>query len=282
MYEKFFNLKEKPFELTPDPKFLFLTKEVREIISSLIYGVSERRGLLALIGEVGCGKTLMLNAMLSKLNQQSKFAFISNSDLTFKQLLITFLYNIGAIGKEEYISKEKALIVLNDFAINQLENKINLILIVDEAQNIGSRTMENLRMLSNIETVQYKLIQIVLSGQPELDEKLNKPNWRQLVQRISLKRYAVNLNEKDTYDYIKHRLSVAGNNGTPIFSNGALQKIWEYTFGNPRKINVLCDNSLLIGYGIEEKVISSKIVKEVIQDFKNLFIDKKYDFRNAF
>jgi len=266
MYLNFYGFKDKPFEVTPDPKFLFMTQGYQEILSALIYGIHERRGFIAVVGEVGTGKTLMLNALLDRLDKKHKAAFIFNSDLTFKQILIMVLCDLGVAEPEEKISKVEAIQRLNEFAIKQLERDGNVVIIIDEAQNISDRTMENIRMLSNLETRKHKLVQIVLSGQTELDEKLRRPEWRQLVQRISLKRYATMLSEEDTYRYLQHRLDVAGYKGSSLFDQGAQKLIWKFSNGIPRKINILCDNALLIGYGLVQKQIGEEIVSEAIKD----------------
>ena len=266
MYNKFFGFKDKPFEVTPDPKFLYLTQAYREILSALVYGIHERRGFITIVGEVGTGKTLLINALLDRLENNTKVAFIFNSDLTFRQMLIMALYELGLAETKENLSKVQAIQRLNEFAIQQLERDGNVVIIVDEAQGLNYKTMENLRMLSNLETRKHKLVQIVLSGQPELDDKLKKPEWRQLVQRISLKRYSTMLSEKDTYGYIEHRLKVAEHNGSSLFSDEALKLIWLHSRGIPRKINILCDNMLLIGYGLDKKSIDKEIAIEAIKD----------------
>jgi type II secretory pathway predicted ATPase ExeA len=266
MYNKFFGFSEKPFEVTPDPKFLFLTKAYQEILSALVYGIRERRGFIALVGEVGTGKTLMINALLDRLDHRTKVAFIFNSDLTFKQMLIMAICDLGLATPEENLSKVEAIQRLNELAITQLEKNGYVVIIVDEAQGISHKTMENLRMLSNLETRKHKLLQIILSGQPELDTKLRKPEWRQLVQRISIKRYSTQLSEEDTYNYVQHRLNIAGFKGPFLFNDEALKLIWRNSCGIPRKINIICDNALLIGYGIEKRIISREIIQEAIDD----------------
>ena len=266
MYCKFFGFADKPFEVTPDPKFLYMTFGYQEILSALIYGIHERRGFIAIVGEVGTGKTLMLNALLDRLDRKQKAAFIFNSDLTFKQMLEMVLWDLGVATPEERMSKVEAIQRLNQFAIKQLERDGNVIIIIDEAQNISDKTMENIRMLSNLETRKHKLVQIVLCGQPELDEKLRRHGWRQLVQRISLKRYATTLSEEDTYGYLQHRLTVAQYKGPSLFTQEALKLIWDFSRGIPRKINVLCDNALLICFGLEKKKVNAEIIKEVIND----------------
>lgn len=266
MYCEFFGFNEKPFEVTPDPKFLYLTKVYQEILSALIYGIHERRGFIALVGEVGTGKTMMINALLDRLDRRTKVAFIFNSDLTFRQMLIMALCDLGLALPEENLSKVTAIQRLNDFAIAEYERDGYVVIVVDEAQSLSHKTMENLRMLSNLETRKHKLVQIILSGQPELDMKLSKPEWRQLVQRISLKRYSTKLSEEDTFRYIQHRLDIAGFKGPFLFNDEALNLIWEYSAGIPRKINIICDNALLIGYGIEKRIINKEIIQEAIDD----------------
>jgi type II secretory pathway predicted ATPase ExeA len=266
MYLEFYGFVDKPFEVTPDPKFLYMTPGYQEILSALIYGIHERRGFIAIVGEVGTGKTLMLNALLDRLDHKHKAALIFNSDLTFKQMLLMVLCDLGIAEPEERMSKADAIQRLNEFAIKQLEKDGNVVIIVDEAQNISDRTMENIRMLSNLETRKHKLVQIVLCGQPELDEKLSRYGWRQLVQRISLKRYATTLSEEDTYRYLQHRLETAGYKGTSLFTQEAQKLIREFSGGIPRKINILCDNALLIGYGLARKEIDEEIISEAISD----------------
>ncbi len=266
MYESFFGLDKKPFELTPDCSFLFLNNRYQEILAALVYGVTERRGLIALVGEVGTGKTMMLHAMLERLDPSIKVARIVNPDLTFKQMLFMALCDFEITSPEKDVAKARALKLLNDYALEQSQRGGNVVLVIDEAQNIRDSAMENLRMLSNLESSKQKLIQIVLAGQPELDEKFSKDEWRQLVQRISLKRYSTQLSEQDTYHYINHRLTCAGCTGAEIFAPSALRLIFLYSEGTPRKINILCDNALLIGYGIARPVIDEGILREVASD----------------
>jgi len=266
MYCNFFGFSERPFDLTPDPKFLYLSRCHVEMLAALTYGIHERRGFITMVGEVGTGKTLLLNTVLDRLDKNTKVAYIFNTDLTFRQMLVTALVDLGLPKSVNKFSKDRALQRLNDFAIRQLPLGGNVVLIVDEAQNLKQRSMENLRLISNLETHKHKLVQIVLSGQPELDTKLNQPELRQLVQRISLKRYITALNEKETYEYIRHRLRIANYKGPSLFNQRTQQLIWEYSGGVPRKINVLCDNALLIGYGLKKKKIDTDVVKEAIND----------------
>ena len=269
MYCNFFGLSEKPFDVTPDPKFLYLTSANREILASIKYGIQERRGFITIMGEVGTGKTTLLNAVLEQLDKKTNAALIFNTDLTFKQMLIMILIELGIIKSGKNLTKADALLLLNEHAIDQLKRGGNVVLLVDEAQNLTRRALENLRLLSNLETSKSKLVQIVLCGQPELDVILRLSELRQLAQRISLWRYAKPLDEAETYEYIEHRLNIAKYNGPPIFNSKTLKLIWEYSAGIPRKINILCDNSLLIAYAEEKKQIGVLIVKEAIRDLNN-------------
>jgi len=189
MYRNFYGFSEKPFDVTPDPRFLYLSPACQEVLASLTYGILERRGFIAIIGEAGTGKTTLLNAVLDRLDENTKVALIFFTNLSFDQMLIKALMEFGLAKPEEKLSELEALSRLDDFAIQQIAKGGNVVLIVDEAQVLSNRAMENFRLLSNLETRRHKLIQIVLSGQPELDTKLGQHALRQLAQRISLKRY---------------------------------------------------------------------------------------------
>ena len=228
MYCEYFGFSEKPFDVTPDPNFLYLSPAHEEMLASIIYGIQERRGFVTIVGEVGTGKTTLLNAALDKLDRNTRVAYIFNTDVTFNQLLQMALVELGLAKANARLSKIDALQRLNDFAIDQLAIGGNVALIIDEAQNLDLRTLENLRLLSNLETPKQKLVQIVLSGQPELDQKLNQSELRQLAQRISLRRQISPLDEKQTYEYIQHRLSKVDYNGSDLFNPQARQLIWTY------------------------------------------------------
>ena len=268
MYCTHYKFSEKPFDVTPDPRFLYLTPDHQETLASLIYGIRERRGFITIIGEVGTGKTTLLNAALDRLDHTTKVAFIFNTDVTFEQMLNMALYEWGLINSQESLSKVTAIRRLNDFAIDQLAKGGNVVLIVDEAQNLDNTVMENLRLLSNLETRRHKLVQIVLSGQPELEAKLDRHELRQLAQRINLRRSIFPLDETHTYKYLAHRLKIAEYEGASPFTPKACQMIWEYSGGIPRKINMLCDNAFLIGYGLKQKKIKADMVQEAARDLK--------------
>lgn len=268
MYCSFFGLSQKPFDLTPDPKFIYLTPSHREALASLIYGIHERRGFMAMVGDVGTGKTTLLNTVVAELDKRIdiRVGFIFNPSVTFHGMLTMALVDLGLAKPKEHLSKAKALHRLNEFGIRQLSRGGNVVLLVDEAQNLDRSAMENLRLLSNLETYRNKLIQVVLSGQPELDAKLNRPELLQLNQRISLKRYITALSEAETYEYIQHRLRVAEYSGPALFDLQTQQMIWEYSGGVPRKINILCDNALLVGFALQKKTVDRTVIEEAIKD----------------
>ena len=266
MYCDFYGLSERPFELTPDPMFFYESPGHREALASLIYVIQERRGFIAIVGEPGTGKTTLLKALRERLDEDTKVANIFNTHVTFDEMLNMALVDLRVTNPEETLSRVEAIHRLNDFGIEQLFRGANVAILVDEAQNLDLRSMENLRLLSNLETRKRKLIQIVLSGQPELDAKLNQPELRQLAQRISLKTYITPLTEKETQEYIQHRLAIAGCKNPNLFSLKAQHLIWRYSGGVPRKINILCDNSLLIAFGVKEKKIKGHTVEEAIKN----------------
>ena len=271
MYSNFFGFSAKPFELTPDSKFLYLSSELREVFATLEYGIIQRRGFILLVGEPGTGKTTLINSLIDQSDPNANFAYIFNPDLNFNELLHTILLEFDLASVDEDLSKTKAMHRLKTF-VNEQKDR-NAVIIVDEAQCLDIKTLEKLRLLSNLETSKHKLIQILLSGQPELENTLSQKNLTQLAQRISLRCRTEPLNEKDAYEYIDHRLKVAGYNGPQLFANKAKQTIWTYSKGIPRIINIICDTSLLNGYGMDQKRIDSSIVKEVIDDLNNVPLD---------
>jgi len=270
MYCDFYHFNEEPFNITSDPNFLFMSPSHEEALTSIIYGIQGRRGLLAIIGEVGTGKTTLLNTALGWLSEKTKVANVINFDVDFDDLLRLAIVRLGLITADQTLSKIEALQRLHDYADQQLANGGNVVLIVDEAQNLNTRAMENLRLLSNLETPKHKLIQIVLSGQPELEFKLALPELRQLTQRISIRSHIQPLTENETYAYIQHRLDVAGykGNGTALFKPDAQDLIWQTSGGIPRKINILCDNALLMGYRERQSKIDTSMIQKTINSLK--------------
>jgi type II secretory pathway predicted ATPase ExeA len=268
MYCKHHGFSEKPFDVTSNPRFLFLRPDHQETLASIEYGIRERRGFITLIGEVGTGKTTLLNAAVDRMDRKTRVAFIFTTNVTFDEMLNMALYELKLIKINETVSKVDGIRRLNHFAMEQLRKGGNVLLIIDEAQNLDDSVLEELRLLSNLETPKHKLIQVILSGQPELDTKLNRNELRQFAQRISIRRYISPLNEKDTYSYLQHRLKLVQDKGTLPFTPKAQKLIWEYTQGVPRKINILCDNAFLIGYGLNKKKINEDMILEAACDLK--------------
>ncbi|MEJ2368708.1 MAG: AAA family ATPase [Acidobacteriota bacterium] len=274
MYCRFYGFSEKPFEATPDPKFLYLSPTHREVLSSLSYGIRERKGFIVVLGEAGAGKTVVLRSILDRLEKEVKAAYIFNTDFAFEELLHLVLMDLGLADEKEHLTKAEAIHRLNRLAVRQVARGGKLVIIVDEAQELDRRCLENLRLLSNLETSSNKLIQIILSGQPALEKKLMQPDLKNLSQRISLKRYILPFDEKETHEYIRHRLKVVGNGGSSLFTKDAETLIWLYSGGIPGKINTVCDNALLIGCAIKERKIGGETVQEAIDDLsENPFSD---------
>jgi general secretion pathway protein A len=273
MYEKHFGFTEKPFELTPDPAFLYLSHEIRETIATLNFGILERRGFVLIVGEPGTGKTTMINTLMDSLDAKTKFAYVFNPAFDFHDLLQTVLTEFGLAKENDVVSKRKAIKIINEYAIKQYERGKTTTIIVDEAQYLDITTLENLRLLSNLETRKHKLIQIIIAGQPELEHTLRSPKLRQLTQRISLRRKTQPLNEKECTEYIEHRLKIAGYSGKQLFANRAKHLIFEYSKGIPRIINILSDSALLNAYATNKKRIDSYIIEEAIEDLRTVDVD---------
>lgn len=267
MYLNFYNLKKEPFQVTPDPEFLFLSDGHKEALGSIIYGVEKRKGFLTITGEVGVGKTTIIRSYLERVDQQqSKIIYIFNANVSFKGLLKT-IYEELDIHPETSDVYEVAN-QLQKILIDEYKHGRNLVLIVDEAQNMPVETVENLRMLSNLETSTDKLLQIVLIGQPEFEQMLNLNKLRQLKQRIAVRTTISPLTQKESIAYIQHRLAKVIINDVPIFKKRALKLIAKQAKGIPRNLNILCDNALITGYGYQQRPVTSRIAKEVISDFE--------------
>lgn len=275
MYENHFGFSEKPFELTPDPSFLYVSHEIREIIATLKYCIMERRGFALLVGEPGTGKTTLINTLMDLPDDHVNFAYVFNPAFDFKDLLQTVLVEFGLVSEDEVISKRNAIRKLNDYAIERYQESKRTVIVVDEAQYLDIGTLENLRLLSNLETRKHKLFQLIIAGQPELEQSLNHPKLIQLTQRIGLRRRTTPFNQKEASEYIRHRLKIAGYEGPQLFGNLAKQMVWQFSGGNARKINLICDSALLIGYASGKKRIDSAIVNEAIADINTIAFDNK-------
>ncbi len=267
MYKGFYGLKENPFNVNPDPRFLFLTKEIEEALTGLMYGIQTRKGFITLTGEVGTGKTTLINRLLDWLHhRRARTAFLFNSRMNSSQLFDFILaeFDIPCESK----SKSQQLLKLNHWLLERYRDGETVVLIIDEAQNLTHPVLEEIRLLTNLETSTEKLLQIVLSGQPELEEKLKLPQLRQLRQRIMLRCRTTPLSEDQTREYIAERLRIAGASGDPIFSTKTIEAIHVYSMGIPRVINLLCEHSLVNGFVEQQRPIQPKIVEEVAHEFQ--------------
>ncbi|HWO38795.1 MAG TPA: AAA family ATPase [Candidatus Acidoferrum sp.] len=267
MYKSFYGLKENPFNVNPDPRFLFLTKQIEEALTGLMYGIQTRKGFITLTGEVGTGKTTLINRLLDWLrHRRARTAFLFNSRMNSSQLFDFILaeFDIQCESK----SKSQQLLKLNHWLLERYRDGETVVLIIDEAQNLTYPVLEEIRLLTNLETSTEKLLQIVLSGQPELEEKLKLPQLRQLRQRIMLRCRTTPLSEEQTREYIAERLRIAGASGDPIFSAKTVEAVHVYSMGIPRVINLLCEHSLVNGFVEQQRPIQPKIVEEVAHEFQ--------------
>ncbi len=266
MYKAYYGLKENPFSLTPDPDFLYLSKVHQKALAYLTYGLESRKGFIQLTGEIGSGKTTLLKTLLKRSRNKIKSAFIVNPKATFEQLFRMILYQFSVIELEADYSKDVLLGKFYNFLMEQSKQKCPVAVIFDEAQNIDMSVLEEIRMLSNLETEKETLLQMVFVGQPELRDVLLMPKFKQLKQRISVAYHIVPLSGDDTEAYINHRLKIAGTHDRIIFTKRACEEIYLYSSGVPRLINVVCDATLLAGYVDEKEVLDENIVKEVIHE----------------
>ncbi|MEM8929860.1 MAG: AAA family ATPase [Acidobacteriota bacterium] len=250
MYEDFYALRESPFDITPDPRFLFYSDRHREAYDHLYFGVTQRKGFVQLTGEVGAGKTTLCRAFLDTLPERFSTALVLNPVMTSIQLLRTILRELGLNAKGN--DRVRLLERLNTFLLDQMAAGRDVVLVIDEAQDLTDELLEQVRLLSNLETDQQKLLQIVLMGQPELRDQLDRHRLRQLRQRITVRYHLPPLSVHETMYYLDHRLQVAGANGRPIFTPWATRAIHRYARGVPRLINAVADKTLLCGY-VEER-----------------------------
>lgn len=267
MYKEFYGLRRNPFDITPDPAFFFPTPRHNEALANLSYGVRWRKGFVALTGEVGTGKTLVLRCLLDLLKRvQIASAYIVNTRLTASEFLRHMINDLQVPTQSG--DKAELLLNLNKFLIQRCQRGSTTVLIVDEAHVLEWDVLEEIRLLGNLETAEEKLLQIVLVGQPELDRNLDSPQLRQLKQRIMLRCKLEALRGQEIRPYIESRLSLAGRKrDAPLFSDPAIQLIYEFSNGIPRVINMICENALVIGCAQQTPTIKPPIVEEVASDF---------------
>jgi general secretion pathway protein A len=266
MYNRYFGFLESPFSITPDPRFFYANPVYLEAYANLHYGIEAKKGFIAVTGEVGTGKTTLLRKLMRNLESTIHSVFIFNTDLNFNELLRVILNDLGLLaeGRDRLALVDK----LNVYLLEQLEKGHIVCLLIDEAQNLTNESLEGLRLLSNLETDQEKLLQIVLMGQPELQAKLNQPKLRQLKQRIAVQCEIIPLKREEVGSYINFRLQVAGYESKDLFHPEAVQKIALYSQGIPRLINIICDNALLIAFAGSKKTVSVDMIREVARDLR--------------
>jgi len=266
VYEKFYGFREAPFNITPDPRFLFFSDKHREAFNHVLFGIRERKGFILVTGEVGAGKTTVCRAVLTALDSRYRTALILNPILTGTQMLRAILVELGA--KPRKLDRAGYLDALNALLLEAVARGQDVVLFIDEAQDLEPDLLEQLRLLSNLETDQRKLLQIVLLGQPELRDKLDRKDLQQLRQRITVRYHISPLSREETERYIAHRLRVAGGNGRPTFTTWALGAIHRYSRGVPRLINAVCDKTLLYGFVNETDRLTRPAVRRAIRELE--------------
>ncbi|MFA5321712.1 MAG: AAA family ATPase [Smithella sp.] len=266
MYAAFFGLKENPFSLSPEPRYLFLSEQHRDALNCLIYGIKEKKGFVMISGGIGLGKTTICRSLLSSMDDSVETALIFNTSVSDLDLLETILGEYGIAVKNESKNKKHYIDALNDFLLKNFAAGKTAVLLIDEAQNLSHGVLEQIRMLSNLETETEKLIQIILIGQPELANNLMLPALRQLNERITVRYDMKPFSPPETGQYLQHRLKIAGGPGSVKFTRGALNLIYFFSEGIPRRINALCDRALLIAYTKNISKIDRKIIRLAVND----------------
>ncbi len=265
MYSAFFGFDREPFRVNPDPRFLYFSESHQEALATLIYAVQQRKGFIVLTGEVGTGKTTILNALLQKLDPGVQSAYLFNTKLGLADFF-SYLFEELELEPIEPFQKSKVLHRLNHYLIERLRKGQQTLLIVDEAQNLSAELLVEIRLLSKLETPQSKLLQIIMVGQPELGAKLAQPELRQLRQRVELRCAIRPLSPHETAEYVRERLLIAGHESGDVFAAPALRMVYRYTGGIPRVVNVLCDNALLAAFVRKSLRVSARMVQEAAQD----------------
>lgn len=266
MYNSYFGFAEAPFSVTPDPRFVYSNRLYQEAYANLRYGIEAKKGFIVITGEVGTGKTTLLRKLMRNLEGTINSVFVFNTYLSFPELLQLILHDLGLVLKEP--SKVAMLQELNDYLITQLKLGHTVSVLIDEAQSLSDEALDGLRLLSNFETDQEKLLQIVLMGQPELEAKLDQPKLRQLKQRVALQCRLAPLTKEEVGPYIDFRLRAVGYAGEDLFHRDAVRQIAIYSKGIPRLINIICDNALLVAYAGSQKIVSADVITEVARDLR--------------
>jgi len=268
MYREYYHLKENPFNMTADPEFFFSSRHHEEAFSHLVYGIHQRKGILVITGEIGTGKTTLCRTLLNRLDKDIKTALILNPNFSEIQLLKLIVRDLGIEGKLR--NKLEIVEALNKFLLEETNRGHNIVIIIDEAQNLTIKQLEQIRLLSNLETEKEKLLQIVLVGQPELCDTLKLSELRQLNQRVSVRYHILPLKRDELSAYIKHRLNIANTsknaNHRPYFTDEAIDIIYQNSNGTPRMVNIFCDRALLAGYASETNKIDEHVVHKCIQE----------------
>lgn len=281
MYEKFYGLKEKPFEITPDPRFLYMSGQHREAYAHLTYALNESKGFTVITGEVGTGKTTLIQMLLARLDGHTRAAHLFNPKLSTRDFL-NYICNDLGLKTEGLTAKGELLTLLHNFLLECYARKERVILIIDEAQTLSSKLLEEVRLLTNLETPKSKLLQVILIGQPELDHILSDQRFRQLRQRISVRYHLKPLNRGETKEYIEKRLKVAGARDHHLFQETAIREIYRRSRGIPRLINVICDNALVTGYVEEKRVIDKSVIRDVAADLEGPTSVRRYAWSYVF
>lgn len=267
MYTKFYGFKERPFEITPDPKFVYLGEIHQEALAHLQYAIREGKGFSVVTGEAGTGKTTLVHLLLSTLEGNVRTAYIFNPIMDRVDFLNYICDDLG-IKSEGVRSRGQSLMALHDFLLSCFVNDEKVFLIIDEAQSLEPELLQEIRLLTNLETAKHKLFHVILLGQPELNKILQEPRFRPLKQRITVRYHLRPLRGKETEEYILYRLKRAGSRNLSIFDRDAIKKIYKYSKGIPRLINTVCDNALLSGFAMGENRIGKEIIRDVIVELE--------------
>lgn len=267
MYKRFYLFKERPFEITPDPEFVYLSEIHKEALANLQYAIREGKGFSVITGEAGTGKTTLVYMLLSKLDSHVRTSYIFNPIMGGEDFLNYVCHDLG-IESDGMKSRGQSLAALHKFLLDCFARGEKVFLIIDEAQSMAPELLQEVRLLTNLETTKNKLLHVILLGQPELDQTLDEPRFRPLKQRITVRYHLRRLRLKETKEYILHRLKKAGSKNLSLFDNGAIKEIYRYSKGIPRIINIVCDNALLTGFSLGEHRIRKGIIRDVLKDLE--------------